>query len=64
MAEDFFKRFDLEMQRQHAESYARKIVAASSRAAPASGVQSRSIPFWYWGGGAVVAIALMAWLIR
>jgi uncharacterized protein len=64
MAEDFFKRFDLEMQRQHAESYAPKIVTAPSQAAPASGVQSRSIPFWYWGGGAVVAIALMAWLLR
>jgi uncharacterized protein len=64
MAEDFFKRFDLEMQRQHAESYAPKIVTASSQAAPVSGLQSRSIPFWYWGGGAVVAIALMAWLLR
>jgi uncharacterized protein len=61
MAEDFFKRFDNEMQRQHPESYAAKMVTESAPAAPASGVQTRAIPMWVWLGGATAAIALVAW---
>lgn len=65
MAEDFFKRFDAEMQRLHPESYAAKMVmgdvegdapaaASTSGAAPA-------IPVWVWAVGAVV-LAAAVWL--
>jgi uncharacterized protein len=65
MAEDFFKRFDNEMQRQHPESYAAKVVAGNTSAAPASGVQIAGLPVWVWvGAAAAVAIALVAWLLR
>jgi uncharacterized protein len=61
MAEDFFKRFDHEMQRQHPESYAAKMVTGSAPAEPASGAQTRAVPVWLWVGGAAAAIALVAW---
>jgi uncharacterized protein len=61
MAEDFFKRFDNEMQRQHPESYAAKMVTESAAAAPAIAVQTRAGPVWFWLGGAAAAIALVAW---
>jgi uncharacterized protein len=61
MAEDFFKRFDNEMQRQHPESYAAKMVTESAAAAPAIAVQTRAVPVWFWLGGAAAAIALVAW---
>ena len=51
MAEDFFRRFDEEMQRQHPQ------------AAAASG--ERKIPVWVWVAGAVVAVAVAAfWMMR
>ena len=56
MAEDFFKRFDDEMQRQHPEAYAAKEpVAAPAQeptAAPGSG-----LPAWVWLVGALAAAA-------
>ena len=56
MAEDFFKRFDDEMQRQHPEAYAAKApVAAPAQeptAAPGSG-----LPAWVWVVGALAAAA-------
>jgi uncharacterized protein len=64
MAEDFFKRFDNEMQRQHPESYAAKMVMGDADAEPASGVQTWGIPVWGWVGAvtaAIAAIALVAW---
>jgi uncharacterized protein len=64
MAEDFFKRFDLEMQRQHPEGYAAKVVTGDAPAEPMASVQTRAVPIWFWIGGAVVATALVAWLIR
>jgi uncharacterized protein len=63
MAEDFFKRFDHEMQRQHPESYAAKVVAGNAPAEPASGVQTSGVPVWVWIGAAAVLIALVAWLL-
>lgn len=63
MAEDFFKRFDAEMQRQYPESYAAKMVMGEietetpSVAAPAK----TAIPLWVWMVGAVVLVAAV-WL--
>lgn len=54
MAEDFFKRFDDEMQRRHPAAEA----PAAARATPAKG-----IPPWVWIAGAV-ALALAWWLAR
>ena len=57
MAEDFFKRFDEEMQRRHPESYAAKIVMGDvETAAP----KARS-PVWVWVVGAAV-LAAVIWL--
>ncbi|HQS31064.1 carbon monoxide dehydrogenase subunit G [Polaromonas sp.] len=62
MAEDFFRRFDEEMQRQHPESYAAKAEAtAPSGAAPATGAKG-GIPAWVWGAGVVLA-AVVAYLV-
>ena len=64
MAEDFFKRFDDEMQRQYPGAYA--VAAATPGAAPAQvagkgGVAN--IPVWAWVAGAVVVLAAI-WLLR
>ena len=61
MAEDFFKRFDEEMQRQHPESYAAKVVMGDVEAEPARRAQNAGIPMWVWLAGAAV-LALVIWL--
>lgn len=62
MAEDFFKRFDNEMQRQHPESYAAKVVMGDvgEEAAPEAG--KSAVPVWVWGVGAAV-VAVVIWLV-
>ena len=59
MAEDFFKRFDDEMQKQHPESYAAKMVMGDVE----SDTRARKpgIPVWIWVVGAAV-LALAVWL--
>ena len=58
MAEDFFRRFDDEMQRRHPESYAAKIVMGDvETAAPKAGV-----PVWVWVVGAAAVLATAIWL--
>lgn len=57
MAEDFFKRFDEEMQRRHP---AAAPTAPEPAAEPARG---SAIPAWAWIGGAVV-LAFLWWLTR
>jgi carbon monoxide dehydrogenase subunit G len=59
MAEDFFRRFDEEMQRRHPEAYA----AAAAAAAPEMATEvaaARRMPLWAWIlFGVVVLIALL-----
>lgn len=62
MAEDFFKRFDEEMQRQHPESYAAKVVMGSVTEEPASG--AGGVPAWVWAVGAVVVAVAAFWMLR
>lgn len=62
MAEDFFKRFDEEMQRQHPESYAAKAVMGGVTEATGSG--AGGVPAWVWVVGAVVVAAAAFWLLR
>lgn len=69
MAEDFFKRFDDEMQRRHpapapaadagAVTQAPQPDAARAEAAQEPG---GGIPVWVWWAGAVVVAALVLWL--
>ncbi|MFZ9373920.1 MAG: CoxG family protein [Burkholderiaceae bacterium] len=66
MAEDFFKRFDNEMQRRHPEAYAAQASAhvaaaegAAAAAAPAPAeARKGGVAPWVWVAGAVVVLAL------
>jgi carbon monoxide dehydrogenase subunit G len=61
MAEEFFKRFDGEMQRSHPQAYA---AAAQAAAAAGTGTAARAkIPLWAWVAGALVLVAAV-WLLR
>jgi hypothetical protein len=53
MAEDFFKRFDEEMQKRHPDAYTDRAAADTAHAANSG---AGSIPSWVWlvVGGAVV----------
>jgi len=77
MAEDFFKRFDLEMQKQHPEAYAARDAAeaaqtgstsavtaakASDKAVSVDSTAIAGIPRWIWMVGATVALAVSYWL--
>lgn len=66
MAEEFFRRFDEEMQRRHPQSYAAE--AALAEAAPATGAApapapqpAGGLPAWAWVAGGAVLLVL-AWL--
>ena len=67
MAEDFFKRFDEAMQKQHPEAYAAQAqadAAAGVAVAPAVAppVGPMGLPLWVWIAGAVLLAAVVAWL--
>lgn len=66
MAEDFFKRFDDEMQRRYPapEAVAAEAPAAAAAASEAvAPVASQGgVPVWAWWVGAVVVAALVLWL--
>ena len=62
MAEDFFKRFDDEMQRRYPPAAAPDAAAAQA-VAPAPAAAGAGVPAWVWVGGAVV-LAAVIWLLR
>ena len=62
MAEDFFKRFDAEMQRQHPQAYA-AAAAAQMAAGAGAGKPRAKIPVWVWIAGAALLLAAL-WLLR
>ena len=75
MAEDFFKRFDLEMQTQHPEAYAARAAAAASaeasnsattkvaaKAEPVDSTAIAGVPRWIWMLGASAILAVSYWL--
>jgi len=67
MAEDFFKRFDEEMQRQHPEAYAAKAEAAAAAGLPPPVVEPASnagMPAWVWVAGAVAVAAAAFFMLR
>jgi len=61
LAEDFFKRFDQEMQRQHPESYAARMVMGDVNAEPDTRARLLGLPAWVWIAG-IAVLALLAWL--
>ena len=65
MAEDFFKRFDEEMQLQHPDSYAAKMVMGEieTDTPPVAASAKAAIPLWVWVVGAAVLVATV-WLGR
>ena len=60
MAEDFFSRFDAEMQRQYPPAVP-AAPAAQTVAVPRAGA---AVPSWLWAVGAAVALALVWWILR
>ena len=62
MAEDFFRRFDEEMQRRYPQAYAAEAALAAAPApAPAP---ARGVPTWAWIAGGVVLAAILYYLLR
>lgn len=57
MAEDFFKRFELELQRQYPEAY------AAQAAVPRAPAGTR-IPLWVWVALGIAIVAAAIWLLR
>jgi carbon monoxide dehydrogenase subunit G len=70
MAEDFFKRFDAEMQRRFPAAAAdaaspAAAVAGTAEAASAMGPgEDKKTPIWVWVAGAVVLALAGVWLLR
>jgi carbon monoxide dehydrogenase subunit G len=60
MAEDFFRRFDEEMQRRHPEAYAGPAAAAPLPVSPLADGSAQRMPMWVWiAFGVVVLVALL-----
>ena len=69
MAEDFFKRFDDEMQKQHPEAYAALAQADAAAGVVAPPVVPPSngplgVPLWVWIAGAAVLVGVVATMVR
>ena len=62
MAEDFFKRFDQEMQRQHPDAYAAKMVMGDVGQDAKTVAKQAAVPVWVWVVGAGV-LAVAAFLL-
>lgn len=63
MAEDFFRRFDEEMQRRHPEAYAAATPAAAA-VVPGEGAAGRRLPAWVWIAFGVVVLLALLLLVR
>jgi uncharacterized protein len=64
MAEDFFKRFDNEMQRQHPDAYAAKMLLGDVSTQPGSAgdASDASTVKWVVGAAIAFAVAFAIWL--
>jgi uncharacterized protein len=58
MAEDFFKRFDEEMQRQHPDAYAAQVVMGEVNTQPGAAGDSADVSNTKWVLGAALALGL------
>jgi carbon monoxide dehydrogenase subunit G len=59
MADDFFQRFDAQMQERYPQAYAAE-AAAAAPAVPAK----KAVPVWVWIAGAIVVLGLVWMLAR
>lgn len=64
MAEDFFKRFDAQMQRRHPEAYAVEAAAAAGASPLAVDTGAKRIPLWAWIAFGVVVLLALLMLVR
>lgn len=67
MAEDFFRRFDDEMQRRHpgaVEAEAASAAAAAAATAPSGSAATKRMPLWVWIAFAVVVLVALLLLAR
>ncbi|HEX7887893.1 MAG TPA: carbon monoxide dehydrogenase subunit G [Ramlibacter sp.] len=65
MAEDFFKRFDDEMQRRHPQAYAAEAALPPPSAAnPLKEHTGKHMPWWAWGVFAAVVVVALLLLVR
>jgi uncharacterized protein len=66
MAEDFFRRFEEEMQRRHPEAYAAAAAAGAAQPAPVQPATAagKPIPAWLRMAGAVLLLAALVWWMR
>jgi carbon monoxide dehydrogenase subunit G len=67
MAEDFFRRFEVELQRQYPEAYEQPQVVETGVPVSAAATEASAgggVPAWVWVAGAVVVAGLAYWLTR
>ena len=64
MAEDFFKRFDNEMQRQYPDAYAAKLAMGNSATKPEATLKKAGVPIWIWVAGAATLLAGLLLVLR
>ena len=64
MAEDFFKRFDKEMQRQYPDAYAAKAAVGNVETRGSQSNAPSKIPVWIWVAGAAVLILGVVLAVR
>ncbi|MBC5766876.1 CoxG family protein [Ramlibacter albus] len=63
MADDFFKRFDEEMQRRYPQAYAVEAATAAA-AGPSAAPASKGVPVWVWIVAGVLVLGAIYWLRR
>ncbi|MDP3136978.1 MAG: carbon monoxide dehydrogenase subunit G [Burkholderiaceae bacterium] len=69
LSEDFFRRFDEEMQRRHPDAYARDATIPDAMSTTPQGIDdavqaNSSVPSWVWIAGAVVVVIAGFLLLR
>ena len=64
MAEDFFSRFDEQMQRRHPAAYAARAPGHVAAGPDVTAVARRAVPAWVWVVGMVFALLGVVWLVR
>jgi carbon monoxide dehydrogenase subunit G len=64
MAEDFFKRFDKEMQRRFPQAYAAQAALETEAVAPAVAAKGVKAAAWLWVAAVIVVVAIVVWWLR